>query len=489
MINRPMRTRQLHHSLIDSGPQPAVLDIEQERLINTQTIICEQSIMPQNIEGHSETKGTGLECTSRTPTKSILATGGQPNDSILMDVQRRPPNLDNDFTSWSNLLRSLLADKATGRSILRKKGESAQQIIDLLQRVLDYPQLAAPLKRRLLVLLLRLSRKSGLYPKCFTLKQVERGESPMTAGHFGDIWKGKFQSRNVCLKIIKMYEKSRVDHLLAAFSREAIVWGHVSHPNLLPFYGIYHLEDAYGRLCLVSPWMENGNVNEYLERNLNADRLLLVSDVIKGVLYLHDCEIVHGDLKGVNILVGDAGRACVADFGLSAVIDADTMKWTSTESSLHLGGTVRWQAPELITEGEDCFRPTKASDIYAFSCVCYEILTGLLPFYEVLRESTVIYKVTVLGQRPSRPSPKSTHRHIPDLLWLLMEDCWDKIPTERPTARQVATCLFNDIVTDSRPDHDWGGLLPSKLRQAIQLDSDLVCIDVLADLVRAVLTP
>lgn len=55
------------------------------------------------------------------------------------------------------------------------------------------------------------------------------------------------------------------------------MWGNLEHPNLLPFYGIYHLGDNYGRVCLVSLWMENGNICDYLEANPEAPRLPLVS--------------------------------------------------------------------------------------------------------------------------------------------------------------------------------------------------------------------
>lgn len=61
-----------------------------------------------------------------------------------------------------------------------------------------------------------------------------------------------------------------------AYSREAILWSHQAHPNLLPFYGIYHLDDEHGRICLVSPWMDNGDINAYLTEKPHVNRLLLV---------------------------------------------------------------------------------------------------------------------------------------------------------------------------------------------------------------------
>jgi serine/threonine protein kinase len=61
------------------------------------------------------------------------------------------------------------------------------------------------------------------------------------------------------------------------FLKEAVLWGQLRHPNVLPFYGVYRLDDSHGRICLVSPWMENGTIVEYLRNNPNENRLLLVS--------------------------------------------------------------------------------------------------------------------------------------------------------------------------------------------------------------------
>jgi hypothetical protein len=58
-----------------------------------------------------------------------------------------------------------------------------------------------------------------------------------------------------------------------------LIWRQLSHPNLLPFFGLYHLEDTKSRLCLISPWMENGDITRYLKRNsVGVNRLTLVSN-------------------------------------------------------------------------------------------------------------------------------------------------------------------------------------------------------------------
>lgn len=62
------------------------------------------------------------------------------------------------------------------------------------------------------------------------------------------------------------------------------MWSHLNHPNLLPFYGIYQVDERLGCVCLVSPWMQNGNINEYLKAHTEAPRLPLVR-ISMGVAY------------------------------------------------------------------------------------------------------------------------------------------------------------------------------------------------------------
>ena len=98
---------------------------------------------------------------------------------------------------------------------------------------------------------------------------------------------------------------------------------------------------------------------------------LKVCDIASGLAYLHSKKIVHGDLKGVNILITASLRACIADFGLSRV--ADTQGLGVFTSTARPAGTMRWLAPELMSGRE---RPSKESDVYSFASVCYEVSTS-----------------------------------------------------------------------------------------------------------------
>ncbi|KDR72752.1 hypothetical protein GALMADRAFT_143032 [Galerina marginata CBS 339.88] len=375
---------------------------------------------------------------------------------------------------------SILQDKEQYANLLRYRGDTAQQLLDLIQMLLDYPQAGVGAKNNLLAALSRLCGKSGLHPRCFVLTGIKRGESQATSGAFADIWKGEFQGQPVCLKIVRMYQSSNRERWLTDFSREAILWGHVSHANLLPFYGIYHLEDHDGRLCLVSPWMDNGNITEYLTQTPSAHRILLVSDIAAGLHYLHQRDIVHGDLKGANILVTDSGRACLSDFGLSTALGTSVLPHGSSSSSAGLGGTIRWQSPELLNPQEEYPRASIESDVYAFACVLYEIYIGLAPFYEYARDVTVIFQV-MKGRKPSKPSPRSISFHewgLSETLWKTMEDCWNENPKQRPTMSHVISKHRLRDINDPRLMNNWEEQSASRFRNAIYR-SDRLSISVL----------
>ncbi|KAL0570204.1 hypothetical protein V5O48_011760 [Marasmius crinis-equi] len=340
-------------------------------------------------------------------------------------------------------LERLFEDKQEVETLLEQRGEDAQIWLDRLQVLVDDPDLntTPQLRSSMLTVMIRLSKLSGLHPKCLSIQNVHKlGHHPVASGGFGDVWKGVVgDSRGpiVCLKVVKVYVSSDVKALFREYLREAIVWRQLKHPNLLPFLGIYYLQDE-SQFCLVSPWMEKGNLMQYLKTagKENVDHLALVYDVATGLAYLHYRKVVHGDLKGVNILITPDGRACIADFGLSRIADTHALRLTTSTS--RPAGTGRWLAPEILSVESG---PTKESDVYAFGC----IFTGRQPFHELPNEMAVAVQVLVNKRRPLRP--KETPE-LSDEMWNLLELCWDSKPTSRPTAARIVERVESMIKID-----------------------------------------
>ncbi|KAF9445045.1 kinase-like protein, partial [Macrolepiota fuliginosa MF-IS2] len=295
-----------------------------------------------------------------------------------------------------------------------------------------------------LVTLYKLSRASMLYPRCYVLKGITI-DSPEAGGGFCDIHKGSYGEQYLCLKVVRVFRKTETTVMLKIFAKEAILWGQLYHPNILPFYGVYYLDEACKRICLVSPWMDNGNLAEYLRGNPTTPRRLFMYDIINGLSYLHDKSIVHGDLKAANVLVNEIGRACITDFGLSRLLTEKTFAITNATSSMG-GFSSRWTAPELL----EAPQASRAGDIWAFGSVCYEISTRLLPFHDCQVESQVIRRL-LAGDLPTRPQgdPITDMDKIDDEIWDLMNRCWAQQPDDRPSCLQILHQLSQGTVPDS----------------------------------------
>ncbi|KAK1236023.1 hypothetical protein PQX77_000737 [Marasmius sp. AFHP31] len=363
-------------------------------------------------------------------------------EALFMTHSGQENSLENSSGTRSEELKELVArfeaivaDEEQWRQFLEKKGEDAQHWLDLLQLLADSPAISSQLRSTIFTIMIRLSKNSGCCPKCLVIQNVEKqGEHPVGGGGFGDVWKGTINHagsvRAVCLKVVRAFLTSDVNRSLKEYLREAIVWKQIKHPNVLPFLGIYYLDNTRKRICLVSPWMDRGDLVQYLKDTPreSVNHLSLVFDVASGLSHLHIMKIVHADLKGVNILMTPSERACIADFGLSRISDTHAHRLSS--SSSRTVGTARWLSPELYAANAVT---TKASDVYAFACVCYEIFTGLLPFSEYRNDAAVTLQV-LAGARPSRPDMLGDSQ---DAVWNMMDACWKADPSARPSASTI----------------------------------------------------
>ncbi|KAJ7146960.1 kinase-like domain-containing protein, partial [Mycena epipterygia] len=151
----------------------------------------------------------------------------------------------------------------------------------------------------------RLSGKfSNLPPSYFIYDAVTESKNIVAGGGFADIWLGRLDGSPVCLKVLRFYTiATEQEQKNLLFCREALSWGQLNHPNILPFLGVNAQIDTPRSFCLISPWQDNGNVMSFLEKNPDFDRLKAAIDTAEGMRYLHELDppIVHADIRGVGL--------------------------------------------------------------------------------------------------------------------------------------------------------------------------------------------
>ncbi|KAK1216382.1 Rho guanine nucleotide exchange factor [Marasmius sp. AFHP31] len=394
-----------------------------------------------------ERAGRGyLAPTTRSPIRYLEGPTGYLKPSFSF-ANPRPssgkPLSPEKLRREESAFRQLLDDSEQYEDILAADGEDAQEVLNDWQRLTECTS-DAELRPKIARMIIKLSDNSGLFPQCLWIEEVNGlSKSPAEFGGSTDTWTGSINGVRVAIKVVRhRIDSQKREQVVKAFTREAMVWRNLNHPNILPFTGMYWFNGYQELVCLVSPQMENGNLLQFLNDHPELDpttQLRLAKDVAQGLAYLHDLKIIHGDLKSYNVLITPDGTACISDLGLSRAVDADEATGLST--ALSCWRPVRWLAPERLTSGGRS-NTSPEGDIYAFGCVCYEIYARNIPFQDV-EEYRIHYIVAVQGQRLEPPC------QAPHAMQRLMESCWSAEPASRPKAMDIVDEI--DHIQAGRP--------------------------------------
>ncbi|CAE6423368.1 hypothetical protein ACGC1H_002322 [Rhizoctonia solani] len=278
--------------------------------------------------------------------------------------------------------------------------------------------------------------KHGIKDLSEHLNQSTFEDHPLVTGGFSDVYRGQLTSgTEVAVKVLRLSAQcfSETSENIQDAAREIHTWSKCKHPNVLPLYGLVTFR---GRIGMVSPWMSGGTMPRYLEANPEANRHNLCIRICEGLSYLHENGIIHGDLKGANLLITGDGTPVLTDFGNSTLKDR-TLKFTQAPGDDAF--TVRWSAPEFIKDSGISLR-TKASDVYALGMTIYEAIIGKVPYYGET-EVQVIILVALKKVSPERPIWIPRGHENGDRLWDLLSRCWSWDPEKRPSAIQVTETI------------------------------------------------
>ena len=203
---------------------------------------------------------------------------------------------------------------------------------------------------------------------------------------------------------------------LSRFTREARVLASLNHPNIATIYD--ELEEAEGVKYLVLEYIPGQTLAERIAKSkLKLEEVLTIAQQIaEAVAAAHEHGVIHRDLKPGNIKITPEGKVKVLDFGLAKALggEAQDQHSTITEPG-RIIGTPAYMSPEQA-RGQVV---DKRSDVWAFGCILYEMLTATIPFKGETVSDTL---ANILQTEPDwKKLPANTPNHIKVLIRRCME--------------------------------------------------------------------
>jgi serine/threonine protein kinase len=251
-------------------------------------------------------------------------------------------------------------------------------------------------------------------------------QSLLGAGGMGDVYRARDTKlgRDVALKILPPLFTANADRV-ARFGREARMLASLNHPHIGSIYGF---EDTGDVPALVLELVEGDTLDDCVRRGpLPLSKALAIAQQIADALdAAHRAGIIHRDLKPANIKITPDGVVKVLDFGLAKALAAEGSSPDLPTSTLTadgtLAGAILGTAPYMSPEQARGQSVDKRTDIWAFGCVFFEMLTGSSAF---VRETVTDTIVAIVGAEPE----------------------WTSLPADTPVSirRLLARCLQKDV--------------------------------------------
>jgi serine/threonine protein kinase len=260
------------------------------------------------------------------------------------------------------------------------------------------------------------------------LRDYRLGEC-LGKGAFGAVFKAINWGTGeaVAIKQIKIADLPRSE--VRMIEAEIDLLKNLNHDNIVKYLGFVKSPEC---LNIILEYCENGSLHSICKNFGKFPENLVgvyMTQILQGLLYLHDQGVIHRDIKGANILTTKDGKVKLADFGVS------TSTLATGDKEAQVVGTPYWMAPEVI----QLSGATTASDIWSLGCTVIELLEGKPPYHK-LAPMPALFAI-VNDDHP--PLPEGVSPAGRDFLM----QCFQKDPNLRVSARKL---LKHAWITASR---------------------------------------
>ena len=268
-------------------------------------------------------------------------------------------------------------------------------------------------------------------------------------GGMGEVYQATDRKlgRNVAIKVLPE-EFAQDTERVARFEREAKLLASLNHPNIAAIYG---LEQSEGTRFLVLELVDGQTLSERLVRGPLPvqESLELALQIAEALEAAHEKGVIHRDLKPANIKVTSEGKVKVLDFGLAkayagTAVGDETILETLTEDAESGKGVLLGTPAYMSPEQARCQPADHRSDVWAFGCVLFEMLSGKTLF----KGNTLSDTIAAILER--EPEFGTTPTDLSPAIRRLLKRCLEKNPKRRWQAigdvrLEVEAALTEDV--------------------------------------------